>query len=1266
MWVHGWLYLYLNIFSALISAEVITLINGDNITCVLTEEDVYSALYIWPVESDITIKRDQTAELNDWDVDDWTNYNSTELDYPPISDIGWNSFKIPSNLPLRLNNTFFFCHKDPVNVTIQSKNFEKNGGLNLSHYKTNNNFCEWYYLAINISKNSSFVKPISGQDLERTEINEINFEAKWILFSSDTYVKINKYAIKYSNNITTEKKSSIKLPQSSNRCISLFVSVDEDCYLNITLNSNITQIKGFNKKDMKYWKQIEITSDKVKSSGMLSFHRGRYDNKTTGYWAVSNIKTCRPKPEVVKTTITSQNRTNGNDRYLCKTLNPSKSPKFCDQEGLIGSSCAVNCSEALGDFYKSCQNHKICLEDGTCSCALGYKGPSCNKTCEGNEWGLNCSKNCNAINCKTCDINGCTKCQSRYLYNNNNCIEKLPVVFEAPRLLSIRENSLKISLNLTYNKKNEATPQFYQIQYKQTNENYFKTKPKSFFDNIEESYVIEDVDTTRWEYQIRVILLTKNNQSFMENIPELRTFKKSLNMSANKDLTLLWDPYRNMIGYVLKYEGTQGFCSNSTKKDNFIETNNTSATISNITNYLFINVKLFGLEKESNKTQLLDEITYKRRDSCGNKTLEGTSVVTVVAVTAVLFVVALVLALIYYNYIPLKFFRRQNRHRNRSMFFVARKNIKSESFELHELTPMITQNAEKDCSIRINEFEDYLFKNLEDNPDDNEITRQYQAIRVPLKEQLCARKAENARKNRYTSILPYDETRVILRESEGGNDYINANFIDGYETPKAFIAAQAPIPSTVEDFWQMICEQNVSVVIMLTELRENGLIKCEQYWPDFQSRCRFGKISLENISTKTYPHYIRRELKIHYCSKIYFVQHLQYVTWPDHGVPLCRQSFTSFLKEITEIPQTSPMVVHCSAGCGRTGTFILCDIAIKMAKKENEVNFFKLLRRMREQRPLVVTNVDQYIFAHFVILDYFCGKDFSIPTTANFKNEVQIAIQEDALNNLAGQVDKALKQYLRTKFKLNYQLTDDEKAKNRFSDILPGHSQIFLSVSSQNSSNYINAVSVDCYLYPKKFIVTQQPLPNTLKDFWRLIVEYEINTIVSLNEIEEDDKCPRFWPNKRQDVRVYDNLKISLLGKTTRQNVFQVIRVKITDNNDSEKKIVTVINMKGWKRETLQPDSLNKLILVWKEMISDSGKIVVTCYDGATASGLFTALAYLLEKINMDHRCDVFTAVKTVKQNRVQFLQNLEQIKFLYQVALEYVEEFNTYGNFVD
>jgi protein tyrosine phosphatase len=251
-------------------------------------------------------------------------------------------------------------------------------------------------------------------------------------------------------------------------------------------------------------------------------------------------------------------------------------------------------------------------------------------------------------------------------------------------------------------------------------------------------------------------------------------------------------------------------------------------------------------------------------------------------------------------------------------FKTGQKNINiSEIFELipkrnNQKEPtLLNNNTEISKPIKISDLEQYFLTSLEDDPEDNQITQQFEAIpKEGLKKCDCGRLPENFPKNRYKNTIAYDDTRVVLEYNDEEGDYINANYVNGYDTPKAFIATQAPLPTTVQDFWLMICQEKVTTIVMLTEVRENGIVKCEQYWPDFPSRCRFGKFLIENVSTKMFPDYIERNLQVKYENTTHFVQHFQYITWPDHGVPLCLQAFTSFMKQIEDIHKV-PMVVHC-------------------------------------------------------------------------------------------------------------------------------------------------------------------------------------------------------------------------------------------------------------------------------------------------------------------------------------------------------------------
>nr|CAH8863550.1 unnamed protein product [Trichobilharzia regenti] len=183
----------------------------------------------------------------------------------------------------------------------------------------------------------------------------------------------------------------------------------------------------------------------------------------------------------------------------------------------------------------------------------------------------------------------------------------------------------------------------------------------------------------------------------------------------------------------------------------------------------------------------------------------------------------------------------------------------------------------------------------------------------------------NKSKNRYPNILAYDRTRVTIQSSNhmniSGSDYINANYIDGYRKQNAFIATQAPLPNTFEDFWTMVWEQNTSVIVMLSKIIEKGQVKCDQYWPTISGTLIFSNLIITHLETTELANYTIRSFELRKESEHRKIWHLQYTSWPDHGVPIYSTVFLMFLRRVGTITPTDcgPIVVHCSSGTGRTG-----------------------------------------------------------------------------------------------------------------------------------------------------------------------------------------------------------------------------------------------------------------------------------------------------------------------------------------------------------
>ncbi|XP_004045685.1 tyrosine-protein phosphatase non-receptor type 12 isoform X1 [Gorilla gorilla gorilla] len=240
-------------------------------------------------------------------------------------------------------------------------------------------------------------------------------------------------------------------------------------------------------------------------------------------------------------------------------------------------------------------------------------------------------------------------------------------------------------------------------------------------------------------------------------------------------------------------------------------------------------------------------------------------------------------------------------------------------------------------------------------------------------------KEENVKKNRYKDILPFDHSRVklTLKTPSQDSDYINANFIKGVYGPKAYVATQGPLANTVIDFWRMIWEYNVVIIVMACREFEMGRKKCERYWPLYgEDPITFApfKISCEDEQART--DYFIRTLLLEFQNESRRLYQFHYVNWPDHDVP---SSFDSILDMISlmrkyQEHEDVPICIHCSAGCGRTGAICAIDYTwnlLKAGKIPEEFNVFNLIQEMRTQRHSAVQTKEQYELVHRAIAQLF-------------------------------------------------------------------------------------------------------------------------------------------------------------------------------------------------------------------------------------------------------------------------------------------------------
>ncbi|XP_065178727.1 mucin-19-like [Sycon ciliatum] len=226
----------------------------------------------------------------------------------------------------------------------------------------------------------------------------------------------------------------------------------------------------------------------------------------------------------------------------------------------------------------------------------------------------------------------------------------------------------------------------------------------------------------------------------------------------------------------------------------------------------------------------------------------------------------------------------------------------------------------------------------------------------------------NKPKNRYTNILAYDHSRVALAPRSTDSDYVNANFVHGHQKRNAYIACQGPLPNTAVDFWQLIWENKCPVIVMVTQLVERARAKCHMYWPtSLQAPIEMGDLTVTMLEEDTScADWHVRKLVISDGTRKHVVKHFAFQAWPDHGVPSTSDVLVRFIftvRQNTPSDTSAPLCVHCSAGVGRTGTYICMDTALYQLV-QNRIDIFGIVCAMRTQRNLMVQTEAQYVFLY--------------------------------------------------------------------------------------------------------------------------------------------------------------------------------------------------------------------------------------------------------------------------------------------------------------
>ncbi|XP_078411248.1 receptor-type tyrosine-protein phosphatase T isoform X6 [Cetorhinus maximus] len=535
-----------------------------------------------------------------------------------------------------------------------------------------------------------------------------------------------------------------------------------------------------------------------------------------------------------------------------------------------------------------------------------------------------------------------------------------------------------------------------------------------------------------------------------------------------------------------------------------------------------------------------------------------------------------------------------------------------------------------------------------------------------------AKKEENRSKNRYGNIIAYDHSRVRLQLLDGDphSDYINANYIDGYHRPRHYIATQGPMQETVKDFWRMIWQENSSSIVMVTNLVEVGRVKCCRYWPDDTEL--YGDIKVTLVETEPLAEYVIRTFTVQKKGnhEIREIRQFHFTSWPDHGVPCYATGLLGFVRQVKFLNpvDVGPIIVHCSAGAGRTGCFIAIDIMLDMAESEGVVDVYNCVRELRSQRVNMVQTEEQYVFVHDAILEAcLCGNTtipvceframfYNISKVDPQTNSSQIKDEFQTLNIVTPRVRAE---------DCSVGLLPRNHDKNRNMDVLPPDRCLpFLISVDGETNNYINAALMDSHKQPAAFIVTQHPLPNTVTDFWRLVFDYHCSAIVMLNELDAAQLCIQYWPEK--SLCCYGPIQVEFISADFEEDIIvRVFRIYNMARPQDGYRIVQQFQFIGWPSYRDTPVSKRSFLKLirrlekWQEEYDGGdGRTVVHCFNGGGRSGTLCVVRSICEMIHQQNIIDVFHTVKTLRNNKSNMVDTLEQYKFCYDVALEYLNSF--------
>ncbi|XP_052695812.1 receptor-type tyrosine-protein phosphatase zeta-like [Crassostrea angulata] len=527
---------------------------------------------------------------------------------------------------------------------------------------------------------------------------------------------------------------------------------------------------------------------------------------------------------------------------------------------------------------------------------------------------------------------------------------------------------------------------------------------------------------------------------------------------------------------------------------------------------------------------------------------------------------------------------------------------------------------------------------------------------------------ENGSKNRFKSTFPYDHSRVVLKN--GKSDYINANYIDGLEHEHAYIATQGPKENTFNDFWSMVWQTNVEQIVMLTNLMEGTRKKCAQYWPALKTLMNCGIFTLYTTGEKQYAYYAIRTLKMTNLLQKgqRTITQYHYKAWPDHGVPdpLCLLFYHNHVTRTKTATLKSPTLVHCSAGIGRTGTYIAIDALHKEVQLGNKINIAEYVQQMRKKRMNMVQTYEQYKTI-FLTLYEITKAPATAQKPAEFIEKLETAKMDTSANV----------SFLRDEFQrlmtVRHQLRDDNDNMASEGDglsttacIRPRYENVTIRTSSvSNRGSNIDGIFIHSFTNQNAFIVTHCPPADDVVDFLELINEYDSEVVVFMEplNIEFTDT----WiPTTSRSSKSVSPFTIQLQQENTKENHWH--KVEITkENTDFKPRMVHLAE----PTHDLTPNNAQTVpqilgLVSFAQKTTGEGPIIVVSKDGTVLCGVFCAVYNLIQQLTMDEEIDVFSVVRLLQTRCPELCATMEEYEIINHAITTVIQsrrDGNTYAN---